>query len=103
MKVDVRIESEDLKGALRTYIQRRLHFRDGSPESAGVSGFGSRTSPEPETFSTRHATPRRNIFPQGESYGRKRSTEISISPSISLRNRQLFAQKGFALSAQEMQ
>lgn len=29
MKVDVRIESEDLKGALRTYIQRRLHFTLG--------------------------------------------------------------------------
>lgn len=29
MKVDVRIESEDLKGALRTYIQRHLHFTLG--------------------------------------------------------------------------
>jgi len=29
MKVEVRIESGDLKGALRTYIQRRLHFTLG--------------------------------------------------------------------------
>lgn len=36
MKVVVRIESEDLKGALRTYIQRRLHFTLG--RSAGKLG-----------------------------------------------------------------
>ena len=29
MNVDVRIKSEDLKSALRTYIQRRLHFTLG--------------------------------------------------------------------------
>ncbi|MBS1841552.1 MAG: HPF/RaiA family ribosome-associated protein [Acidobacteria bacterium] len=29
MKFDVRIESEDLKGALKTYIRRRLHFTLG--------------------------------------------------------------------------
>lgn len=70
MKVDVRIESEDLKGALRTYIQRRLHFTLGRfGEKLGRVRVRVQMSRESASSSTRHAIYRRSSSPQSKSSG----------------------------------
>ena len=87
MNVDVHIQSTDLKGALGTYIKRRLTSRSaGSQESLGASVSVSKTSQEPTTFRMRPAAFELNFFAPDERFDTRPFTGICTSRSTSRPN-----------------